>query len=236
MTPDLVVSQIQTPTDATVKYSLGILLILNLIMKAAFSYSLQMLWDYINSLQMVALMPLMNLSLPPNLLKMLNYIAGPLSFNYLSQTNLALYLFQLDPDQIAYPQYNELFTDFGFDTSLAVLNLQDTVVYLTIFILGLPLTYLLVKLPKVKDLPKVKKISEYLKSTFMFGFIIRLFVENFMPIFLACLINMYVRGASTSGELRSTVFAFILFVSQVAHFMSIVHDDWYTCLGNFHHV
>jgi hypothetical protein len=53
-------------------------------MKAAFSLSLQMLWDYINSLQMVALMPLMNLSLPPNLMKMLNYIAGPLSFNYLS--------------------------------------------------------------------------------------------------------------------------------------------------------
>jgi hypothetical protein len=108
-----------------------------------------MLRDYINSLQMVALMPLMNLSLPPNLMKMLNYIAGPLSFNYLSQTNLATFLFRLDPTQTAYPQYNEVFTDFGFDTSLAVLNLQDTVVYLTIFILGLPFTLLLLKLPWV---------------------------------------------------------------------------------------
>jgi hypothetical protein len=70
----------------------------------------------------------------------------------------------------------------------------------------------------------------------MFAFIIRLFVENFMPIFLACVINMFVSGGKTSGEKRSTAFAFILFVSLVAHFISIVHYDCYACLGNFRHV
>ena len=72
---------------------------------------------------------------------------------------MASFLFRLEPDQTAYPHYNEVFTDFGFETSLAVLNLQDTVVYLTIFILGLPLTLLLLKLPWVQGNLKGKKIS-----------------------------------------------------------------------------
>lgn len=200
-------------------------------MKAAFSLSLQMLWDYINSLQMIALIPLMNLSLPPNLLKMLSYIAGPLSFNYLQETNLAPFLFHLDPSKYKYPTYNQAFSDFGFDTSLAVLNLQDTVVYLTIFILGFPLTLILSQVPKVQENKYASKIVKNMRRLFMYGFILRLFIENFMPIFLSCLVNMQIRDFNTYGEKSSTAFAFILFVSLLRIHIFIVHYAWKSGLG-----
>ncbi len=75
--------RIKGPSKGTVKYSLGIALGASLILKAVASYSLQTLWDYINSLQLVTLIPLMNIAMPANLYALLSYIEGPLSFNYL---------------------------------------------------------------------------------------------------------------------------------------------------------
>lgn len=89
----------------------------------------------------------MNLTIPPNLATLLNYISGPLSFNYLQATNFVPWLFNLDSDENEYPMYNDWFTEFGFDTTIAALNLQDTVIYLLIFIIGLPLTVVLINIP-----------------------------------------------------------------------------------------
>lgn len=143
-----VYSYIDQPKQATVQYPLGILLILNLCMKAGSSISLQYLWDYINSLQLIALIPLMGLSLPPNLQTMLNYIAGPLSFNFLERADFGLWLFALNETLAAddYPAYNTVFSEYGYESSLAVLNLQDTVIYIFVFVIVLPLTLLLVSL------------------------------------------------------------------------------------------
>ena len=57
---------------------------------------------------MIALIPLMNLSLPSNLQTMLNYIAGPLSFNFLDNADFGEWLFNIDSDTALddYPAYN----------------------------------------------------------------------------------------------------------------------------------
>jgi hypothetical protein len=50
---------------------------------------------------MIALIPLMNLSLPPNLFTMLSYIEGPLQFNFMDKTGIGARLFGLNPDSDA---------------------------------------------------------------------------------------------------------------------------------------
>ncbi len=87
----------------------------------------------------------MNLSVPPNLFTMLSYIAGPLSFNFLSEVNLVKYIFLIDPEG-EYSYFNEVFSEFGFSSNLAPLNLQDTVVYLAIYIVMTPVTLILLSI------------------------------------------------------------------------------------------
>jgi hypothetical protein len=65
----------------------------------------------------------MNVAVPANLYALLSYIEGPLSFNYLEQTNLALMIFNIDTDSTEYLPYNEVFADYGRDTRLAAVNL-----------------------------------------------------------------------------------------------------------------
>jgi hypothetical protein len=47
---------------------------------------------------------------------------------------------------------------------------------------------------------------------FLYGFIIRLFVENFMSIFISCVLNYMEPNRSTYGEITSLVFAIGLLV------------------------
>ena len=98
----------------------------------------------------------MNLSIPPNLYMILSLISGPLSFNYWQATNFAPWLFNLDPDGDGYSTYNDNFASFGFDTNLAALNLQDTIIFITMFVMGVPITLLIVK---IKCLQKFKIIQ-----------------------------------------------------------------------------
>ena len=87
----------------------------------------------------------MNLALPPNLMKMLKIISGPLSFNYFSEVNFAPLIFDIDPDG-EYDTYNDAFAEFGFETNLAALNLADTVIWIAIFILGTPLALIIIRI------------------------------------------------------------------------------------------
>lgn len=82
---------------------------------------------------------------------MLNYIAGPLSFNFLENANFGVWLFNLDEDTAGedYPAYNTVFSEYGYDSTLAVLNLQDTVIYLFIFVVLLPFAFATVKMKRL---------------------------------------------------------------------------------------
>ena len=88
----------------------------------------------------------MNIAVPPNLFVMLSYIAGPLSFNFFQLTNFAPWLFRLNASA-EYDEISDKFTQFGFSNSLAALNLQDTIVYLAIFLVMAPIAFLLSIIP-----------------------------------------------------------------------------------------
>ena len=96
---------------------------------------------------MVALISLMNLSIPPNLYSLLNYIEAPMSFNQLQINSFAPWLFGLDPANQKYGNYTDNFSEQGFDTNIVVLNLGDTMIYLAIFIIGMPFSLMVLRMP-----------------------------------------------------------------------------------------
>ncbi|TNV82092.1 hypothetical protein FGO68_gene4387 [Halteria grandinella] len=210
MTEEEVERLLIKPAKATVTYTLGPILLLTLIFSAIGSYSLQSLWDYINTLQLLSMVPLMNLSLPPNLAIFLNYISGPLSFNYLSATGFAQWLFKV-PEDSEQPVWSSCFEEFGMDTNLSSVLLEDTVVYVAIIVVGMPFTFAIGKFFLVKRFKLMKKLVKKLKEVFFYGFIMRLFIENFFAIYISCVINMHMRTDETYADRTSQAFSFIMF-------------------------
>jgi hypothetical protein len=58
---------------------------------------------------------------------------------------------------------------------------------------------------------------------FLYGFIIRLFVENFMSIFISCVLNYMEPNRSTYGEITSLIFAIGLLVFM---FVIIIYTSY----------
>ena len=51
-------------------------------------------------------------------------------------------------------------------------------------------------------------------SMFMYGFIIRVFVENFMAIFISCILNFKEAQRSSYGEITSFIYSIGLIISM----------------------
>lgn len=156
----------------------------------------------------------MNIAMPANLYALLSYIEGPLSFNYLEQTNLALMIFNIDTNTTEYEPFNDVFADYGRDTKLAAVNMQDTVIFVAIFIFGLPTTWILRRFQFFSKFRITKYLTEKFTEMFLYGFIIRLVVENFMAIFISCVLNFMEPNRSTYGEITSLIFAIGLFIAM----------------------
>jgi hypothetical protein len=81
---------------------------------------MQLLWSFFNSMQLISLIPLMNLGVPSNLYYLCSLISGPLSFRLFDVSTYTNYIFGLKP---TYPQYNSVFDAFSFSSSVLIVDL-----------------------------------------------------------------------------------------------------------------
>lgn len=101
---------------------------------------MQLLWSFFNSMQLISLIPLMNLGVPSNLYYLCSLISGPLSFRLFDVSTYTNYIFGLKP---TYQQYNSVFDAFSFSSSVLIVDLQLTlfimiftpVIFMVIFVL-----------------------------------------------------------------------------------------------------
>ncbi len=71
----------------------------NMFISFLASSSLQLLWSFVNSLQIISYMPLMNLAgMPANVLLVLSMINGPMQFKIVPSDWLTQKIFDLDPN------------------------------------------------------------------------------------------------------------------------------------------
>eukprot|EP00347_Sterkiella_histriomuscorum_P002312 403368643 len=131
----------------------------NIALNIFSSCSLQFIWSFVNSLQLISYIPLMNIDVPANLYMILSLIEGPLQFQVIDTKEAASTMLGIDMS-IERPYYNELFNQFGFDNNLVAFNLQNTLFYLLLFPVTLILEYLLGQLGKYLKLTEFN-IGDY---------------------------------------------------------------------------
>eukprot|EP00347_Sterkiella_histriomuscorum_P014114 403362118 len=83
------------------------------------SQSLQVLWGFVNSQQLISHLPLYELMIPANLYYFFQLVSGSLRFDYLFSNLLVQSAFDI-PNQDA---YNDNFRDFGYDSHIAIENI-----------------------------------------------------------------------------------------------------------------
>lgn len=84
-----------------------------------------------NSLQLISYMPLMKIQLPQNLFYVLSLINGPMQFNLIDTDGMTKAIFDISTDNNL--TYNQEFSNFGFNSNLAILNMNCTFYYLMLF-------------------------------------------------------------------------------------------------------
>jgi hypothetical protein len=86
----------------------------------------------VNSLQLISYMPLMKIQLPQNLFYVLSLINGPMQFNLIDTDGMTKAIFDISMDSNNLT-YSKEFSNFGFNSNLALLNLNSTLYYLMLF-------------------------------------------------------------------------------------------------------
>ncbi|TNV74445.1 hypothetical protein FGO68_gene13513 [Halteria grandinella] len=123
----------------------------NLFISIIASSSLQLLWSFVNSLQLISFLPLMNLDLPPNMYYVLSLINGPMQFKLFDSDGMTSSLFRLENLSDGEP-YNELFNEFGYTSNIAVLNLDNTFYILLLFPIHYIFWHIFKRLNKRQDM------------------------------------------------------------------------------------
>jgi hypothetical protein len=96
----------------------------NLAFNMLASASLSYLWSFVNTLQLIANLPLLSLNIPANLFFIFALISGPLEFNFFDTDYITSKLLGLNEVELEEREsYSEVFEDFGYGNDLAVMNL-----------------------------------------------------------------------------------------------------------------
>ena len=202
-------------TAQVVSTSIATLMTSNIFLSILLSSSLQLLWSFVNSLQLISYLPLLNLNIPSNLYYVLSLINGPLQFRLINTDPYTMQMFGISmfsssPTSVngETDWFNQLFNNFGYNSNLSILNLNNTFYLILIF----PLHYLVILLLRVH--PRLHPLIPKMKETFQYSYIITLLVEDFINAFICCLINLLIMTTSSFGDYFSFLFSVIIMVSN----------------------
>jgi hypothetical protein len=157
---------------------------LNIFMSA----SMNQLWVFMNSLQLIVALPLSNVSFPPNaqlLSSVLNTIA---SFDMIPMTSISNNVFKIG-NKNTNVKHNR-FADYIFDTNDFILN-GGLMIWSFFFYLGLAIsTLVFMNFKRIKNKFYWKIINLLTKLCF-FSFLIRFLLEGYIEFLLISIMNFY---------------------------------------------
>lgn len=85
----------------------------NIATSVALSSSMQLLWGYINSMQLISVIPLLNLGVPSNLYYLCSLTSGPLALRIADVSKVTSKIFKLNIDDVN--GYSPIFIMFGYN-------------------------------------------------------------------------------------------------------------------------
>lgn len=135
----------------------------------------------INTLQLIAFLPLFNISMPYNVQTFFIIILQTLNFNLIDLDTANSYLFGNDESEA----YTELFDLVGFGSKNFIDNLGQDLYIIFLFLGALLIAFIAKALKKHKY---AHLLYEYLSKKLIFSFILRLLLEGYLAFFFSSLI------------------------------------------------
>jgi hypothetical protein len=110
----------------------------NLLLSLTFSYALSSLWGVANTLQIIVHIPLLQLSLPANIMSFLAALLDCLNFNLVNPDNFHQKIYNLK-NQDEYPAPSNNYKILGYKTSNFIYNMGGSFLILEFYIVAMPL-------------------------------------------------------------------------------------------------
>ena len=167
------------------------------------SGSLQQLWALIEAQQIVVLMPLFKITLPPLCSIFFGFLMQIASFDLIPIDSVIEEHGGMTPrDPI-----NTNFESIGFESMYLLINLGTILIMIILF----PVFLLILLILRLVDCYSCSsKVSEKISRNLFWNAPIKILTESFAIILMCCFINLKVLGMDTTGESISSVMTLFL--------------------------
>jgi len=168
----------------------------NVVLNWILSYSLNMLWGIISSMQIVVHFPLTSVAYPANASLFNSYFLTIATFDVLPTDDINAYFFTFhDGEPIA-----KNFEDFGYEKRNFIQNLGSIYYFFPLVAIWLLLLVLL-KLLALSGFSGPQKWYLWLKNKLFWNFLLRLLIESYLELHLSSTINAAnLYWSSNSGD------------------------------------
>ncbi|TNV87465.1 hypothetical protein FGO68_gene5798 [Halteria grandinella] len=186
----------------------------NSFINIALSTSLQTVWGMINALQIIILLPLVNLYFPPNAQLIFDILTHIFNFEFYDLTPSLTQLLMMNSfeyqDEISGPLQPQ-FSNYGYEQLNSVLNLNNVFATLVVILILDSLAMLLALI--YRNRPSVPRPITWFDEAVRHNMLARFFLQCFIQLSLCSLLNLNEFMFTSFATSFASVFAAMLIVS-----------------------
>ena len=145
-----------------------------------------LLWGFINTLQMILYLPMLEVNFPANVKFMYSILLSVASLDLIPSeyTTQLVFDFSVDLDK----PYSNILEELGYETHNSILNLGSIFTYFVVFVVGIVFIYVI----KISGIQKnwIIKLYKVIKNLLIFNGFILLFMEGCMEVVISAYVNL----------------------------------------------
>jgi hypothetical protein len=156
-----------------------------MVANLAMSVSLQLHWALLNVMQLLLIMPLINVNFPVNAATFYGYLIDIANFDILPIESINQAIYKFSDNEVEMPSN---FEELGYETTIFINNLGSMLFFIKGFII---MSFLTLMLGLCKNwFSFVEKIQKWLASFLFYNFILRLILESYLEITISSILNI----------------------------------------------
>eukprot|EP00347_Sterkiella_histriomuscorum_P007395 403349091 len=188
----------------------------SLMISSSISVGLQYLWSFLNTIQILAFMPLIGLKMPDFLIVFFENIN---KFNYAIIDMSDFIANTLDLDDSSQVTRSQDFDIVGMESMNIFINCTDF--FVAVFILAIAKVglYIIIKkkIDKMKESNWVSKIILRIDNILGWAFFLRVLNQSFLSVMIGAILNLYVLNLKSFGEGLSSVVSLALVIGGIGY-------------------
>ena len=166
---------------------------------------MNLLIPFINSLQIVIHLPLLNTLLPGNVVMFFQFLYPIVTFDVLQPEWSTELIFEFDEEmqEELEDTRSDQISDLGYESHNSVLNLGSIGVALCLYILQLFIVFILLK--PFTDKETVNELYSSRKDKLIFGDLLTISLEGYMELLISGILNLEAYRYTTGGEVAGLI-------------------------------